>query len=157
MCLIKTHFLKRHHYSNQRMCYWSFQFLIIFFSLSHTSHSTRMHYFNSIVITRVQNMGHFHITKSLWLIGQNEEECTVSTGCPMISSASEDGSNLQPSRKTHSDSLKCQSKPALKWALSLLVRFIYSYEHFPDCQQKRRTMGNMHLASTVKQIKHISA
>lgn len=24
--------------------------------------------------------------KSLWLIGENEEKCTVSTGCPMISS-----------------------------------------------------------------------
>ncbi len=64
------------------MFYRSFQFLIILFSLSHTSHSTRMHDFNSIVITRVQNMWHFHVPKSLWLIGENEK-CTVSTDCPI--------------------------------------------------------------------------
>jgi len=61
----------------------------------------------------------------------------------MISSAEDDESNVRPSRKTHPNSLRCQSQ-SFKWVLSLLVRFIYVCKYFRECHCQQKKSGERH-------------
>lgn len=90
MCLIKHILITpslQHHYNkrvSENAFYKSVHVLVIFFNLSHTSHSIRMHDFNSIVITRVQNMWHFCITKSLWLMERRRKSAQLVQAVPWL-------------------------------------------------------------------------